>query len=68
MAVGGSMEKIVSAFHSVLKEHFNEDSEVSKCKATIRRVEKMVEVVNVACGQGRFFLLLIHLDIIILGL
>lgn len=61
------MEKIVSAFHSVLKEHFNVDSELSKCKASIRRVEKMVEVVNVACSQGRFFFLLIHVDIIFLG-
>lgn len=51
--IGGSAEKIVSAFHSVASEHPNEDVEMSKCKSAIARVRKMEKEVNVACTSGK---------------
>ncbi|KAF8405962.1 hypothetical protein HHK36_008042 [Tetracentron sinense] len=49
LAIGGTVEKIVSAFHSVLSEHPNEDAEMSKCKSAVHRVRKMEKDVDIAC-------------------
>ncbi|XP_068637163.1 uncharacterized protein [Aristolochia californica] len=51
VAIGGTAEKIVSAFHAVLSEHVAEDSELTKCKTAVRRVQKMEKDVNNACKQ-----------------
>ncbi|XP_043707417.1 formin-like protein 7 [Telopea speciosissima] len=52
LAVGGMPEKIVTAFQAVHDEHFNEDTALNKCKATVRHVEKMEKDVDNACIQG----------------
>ncbi|KAL3020921.1 hypothetical protein AAZX31_05G169900 [Glycine max] len=49
LSIGGTAEKIVSAFHTVLNEHSNEDAEMSKCKAAVHRVRKMEKNVDIAC-------------------
>ncbi|KAK9166776.1 hypothetical protein Scep_001967 [Stephania cephalantha] len=41
LTIGGTTEKIVSAFHSVLSEHQNEDLYMNKCKSAVHRVRKM---------------------------
>ncbi|KAJ4966716.1 hypothetical protein NE237_018565 [Protea cynaroides] len=51
LAIGGTAEKIVSAFHSVLSEHSNEDAEISKCKSAVKRVKKMEKDVDIACSK-----------------
>jgi len=45
-------EKIVTAYQSVLDEHFNEDTALNKCKAAIHLVGKIAKDVNVAFAQG----------------
>ncbi|KAK7399496.1 hypothetical protein VNO78_10680 [Psophocarpus tetragonolobus] len=50
LSIGGTAEKIVSAFHTVLNEHSNEDAEMSKCKSAVHRVRKMEKNVDVACA------------------
>ncbi|XP_042514104.1 regulation of nuclear pre-mRNA domain-containing protein 2-like isoform X2 [Macadamia integrifolia] len=52
LAVGGMAEKIVTAFQAVHEEHFNEDTALNKCKAAVRRVEKMELDADNACTQG----------------
>nr|KYP45231.1 Regulation of nuclear pre-mRNA domain-containing protein 1B [Cajanus cajan] len=50
LSIGGTAEKIVSAFHTVLNEHSNEDAEMSKCKSAVHRVRKMEKNVDIACA------------------
>ncbi|CAN6443164.1 unnamed protein product [Victoria cruziana] len=52
LAIGGTPEKIVSAFQSVHDDHFNEDTALNKCKAAIRRVGKMEKDVDDARSHG----------------
>ncbi|XP_043698252.1 regulation of nuclear pre-mRNA domain-containing protein 1B-like isoform X2 [Telopea speciosissima] len=51
LAIGGTTEKIVSAFHSVLSEHSNEDAEMSKCKSVVKLLRKMEKDVDMACSK-----------------
>eukprot|EP00262_Sarcandra_glabra_P005284 TRINITY_DN16706_c0_g1_i1.p1 TRINITY_DN16706_c0_g1~~TRINITY_DN16706_c0_g1_i1.p1 ORF type:complete len:493 (-),score=87.35 TRINITY_DN16706_c0_g1_i1:958-2436(-) len=51
LAIGGTAEKIVSAFHSVLSDHPSEDADLNKCKAAAHRVRKMEKDVDSACAQ-----------------
>jgi regulator of Ty1 transposition protein 103 len=53
LSIGGTAEKIVSAFHLVLSEHPNEDAEMSKCKSAVYRVRKMEKDVDIACANGK---------------
>jgi regulator of Ty1 transposition protein 103 len=53
LSIGGTAEKIVSAFHLVLSEHTNEDAEMSKCKSAVHRVRKMEKDVDIACANGK---------------
>ena len=53
LSVGGTAEKIVSAFDMVLNEHSNEDAEMSKCKSAVHRVRKMEKDVDIACAIGK---------------
>ncbi|KAL2343018.1 hypothetical protein Fmac_004303 [Flemingia macrophylla] len=50
LSIGGTAEKIVSAFHTVLNEHSNEDVEMSKCKSAVHRVRKIEKNVDIACA------------------
>ncbi|KAG5000167.1 hypothetical protein AAZX31_08G137900 [Glycine max] len=50
LSIGGTAEKIVSAFHTVLNEHSNEDAEMSRCKSAVHRVRKMEKNVDIACA------------------
>ena len=52
MSIGGTAEKIVSAFHLMLTEQPNEDEEISKCKSAVHRVRKMEKDVDSACAIG----------------
>ncbi|ERM94251.1 regulation of nuclear pre-mRNA domain-containing protein 1B [Amborella trichopoda] len=52
LAIGGTPEKIVSAFQSVHNEHANEETALNKCKTAVRRVGKMEKDVDNACVQG----------------
>lgn len=45
-------EKIVTAYQSVLDEHFNEDTALNKCKASIHLVGKIAQDVDRALIQG----------------
>ncbi|CAL5203847.1 unnamed protein product [Lathyrus oleraceus] len=49
LSIGGTTEKIVSAFHLVLSEQANEDAEMSNCKSAVQRVRKIEKDVDVAC-------------------
>lgn len=49
LSIGGSAEKIVSAFHSVLSEQSNEDEEMNNCKSAVNKVRKMEKDVDAAC-------------------
>ncbi|KAI3911542.1 hypothetical protein MKW92_052411 [Papaver armeniacum] len=51
LTVGGTAEKIVSAFHSVLSEHPNEDLLMNNCKSSVHHVRKMEKDVDVACTK-----------------
>ncbi|KAJ6801209.1 regulation of nuclear pre-mRNA domain-containing protein 1B [Iris pallida] len=51
LSIGGTAEKIVSALHTVLSEHENEDADLNKCKDTVRRLEKMEKDVESACAR-----------------
>ncbi|KAH6808189.1 hypothetical protein C2S51_029297 [Perilla frutescens var. frutescens] len=53
LSIGGTAEKIVSAFHLVLSEHANEDEELSKCKSAVHRVKKMEKDVDVALTKAK---------------
>lgn len=51
LSIGGTAEKIVSAFHTVLSEHPDEDLDLTRCKDAIRRVGKMEKDVDAACTR-----------------
>uniref|UniRef100_A0A0E0KVR5 CID domain-containing protein n=1 Tax=Oryza punctata TaxID=4537 RepID=A0A0E0KVR5_ORYPU len=51
LGVGGTAEKIVSALHTVLSEQADEDSDLEKCKTSMRRVGKMQKDVSSACSK-----------------
>ncbi|XP_042390344.1 regulation of nuclear pre-mRNA domain-containing protein 1B-like isoform X1 [Zingiber officinale] len=51
LSIGGTAEKIVSAMHSVLNEHPEEESELNKCKAAIRHVGRLEKDVEHACAH-----------------
>ncbi|KAL1568018.1 regulation of nuclear pre-mRNA domain-containing protein 1A-like [Salvia divinorum] len=53
LSIGGTAEKIVSAFHSVFSEHNSEDEELSKCKSSVHRVKKMEKDVDVALTKAK---------------
>ncbi|KAJ6378190.1 hypothetical protein OIU78_028430 [Salix suchowensis] len=50
LPIGGAAEKIVSAFHLVVSEQPNEETEMSNCKSSVRRVRKMEKDVDAACS------------------
>ncbi|KAG4920159.1 hypothetical protein JHK82_049113 [Glycine max] len=50
LSIGGTAEKIVSAFHLVLSEQSAEDAEMSKCKSSVQRVRKLEKDVDTACS------------------
>ncbi|KAK6258938.1 hypothetical protein QQP08_003893 [Theobroma cacao] len=50
LSIGGTTEKIVSAFHLVLSEQPTEDEEMSKCKSAVHCVRKMEKDVDIACA------------------
>lgn len=54
LSIGGTAEKIVSALHTVLSEHPDEDTDLENCKAVTRCLEKMEKDVEVACARGKF--------------
>ncbi|KAJ1382750.1 RNA polymerase II-binding domain [Sesbania bispinosa] len=49
LSIGGTAEKIVSAFHLVLREQSLEDAEMNKCKSAVQRVRKIEKDVDIAC-------------------
>lgn len=51
-SVGGTAEKIVSAFQTLLGD---EDAEMSKCKSAVHRIRKLEKDVDVACANGMKF-------------
>ncbi|XP_011097607.1 regulation of nuclear pre-mRNA domain-containing protein 1B [Sesamum indicum] len=53
LSIGGTAEKIVSAFHSVLSEQTNEDEEMSKCKSAVHRVKKLEKDVDAALTKAK---------------
>lgn len=53
LSIGGTTEKIVSAFHLVQSECAKEDEEMNKCKSTIHRVRKMENDVSIALTKAR---------------
>ncbi|XVF15120.1 hypothetical protein REPUB_Repub09cG0121900 [Reevesia pubescens] len=53
LSIGGTAEKIVSAFHLMLSEHPNEDEEMSKCKSAVHHVRKMEKDVDIACATAK---------------
>ncbi|KAK6942099.1 CID domain, partial [Dillenia turbinata] len=52
LAVGGMPEKIVSAFQSVLDEHFNEETALNKCRDAVDYIIKMEKDVESILVQG----------------
>ncbi|XP_057501326.1 uncharacterized protein LOC130785216 isoform X2 [Actinidia eriantha] len=52
LTIGGTAEKIVSAYHSVLGDLSSENEEMGKCKSAIQHVRKMEEDVNHACSRA----------------
>ncbi|RYR18851.1 hypothetical protein Ahy_B03g063459 isoform A [Arachis hypogaea] len=53
LSIGGTAEKIVSAFDMVLNEPPDEDAEMSKCKSAVHRVRKMEKDVDTACAVAK---------------
>ncbi|MCL7030016.1 hypothetical protein MKW94_009744 [Papaver nudicaule] len=51
LTIGGTAEKIVSAFHSVLSDHPDEDLLMNNCKSAVHHVRKMEKDVDVACAK-----------------
>ncbi|CAJ2667788.1 unnamed protein product [Trifolium pratense] len=49
LSIGGTTEKIVSAFYLVLSEKANEDAEMSECKSAVQHVRKIEKDVDIAC-------------------
>ncbi|KAL8127460.1 uncharacterized protein LOC141721395 [Apium graveolens] len=53
LTIGGTAEKIVSAFHLVVNEHTTEDEEINKCKTAVHCVRKMEKDVDIALNQAK---------------
>lgn len=53
LTIGGTAERIVSAFHLVLSEHHGEDEEMDKCKSAVHRVRKMEKDVDLALTSAK---------------
>jgi len=53
LAVGCLPEKILTAFHSVLDEHLNEEAALNKCNAGVHDVVKLLEDVENTLAQGK---------------
>ncbi|WJX39834.1 hypothetical protein P8452_27345 [Trifolium repens] len=49
LSIGGTTEKIVSAFYLVLSEKANEDAEMRECKSAVQHVRKIEKDVDIAC-------------------
>ncbi|CAN4106492.1 unnamed protein product [Withania somnifera] len=54
LTVGGTAEKIVSAFHLVVSEHSTEDEEMRKCKSAVHHVRKMEKDVDMALTKAKY--------------
>ena len=52
LCIGSAAEKIVSAFHLVLSEYANEETEMTNCNSAVQRVRKMESDVDFACSTG----------------
>ena len=48
-------EKIVSAYQSVLDQHFDEDTALNKCKTTVGLLERINKDINDARINGKDF-------------
>jgi regulator of Ty1 transposition protein 103 len=48
-------EKIVTAYQSVLDQHFDEDTALNKCNNAVSVLERMDKDVDDACTQGKGF-------------
>lgn len=48
-------EKIVTAYQSVLDQHFDEDTALNKCKSTVGVLERINKDVNDASTNGKDF-------------
>lgn len=53
LTVGGTTEKIVSAFHLVISEHSTEDEEMNRCKSAVHHVRKMEKDVDMALTKAK---------------
>jgi regulator of Ty1 transposition protein 103 len=53
LTIGGTAEKIVSAFHSVISDHTSEDEEMNKCKSSVHRVRKLEKDVDLALTTAK---------------
>jgi regulator of Ty1 transposition protein 103 len=53
LSIGGTTEKIVSAFYLVLSEKANEDAEMRECKSAVQHVRKIEKDVDIACTIGK---------------
>ncbi|KAJ6413558.1 hypothetical protein OIU84_006367 [Salix udensis] len=52
LSIGGSAEKLVSAFNLVVSERPNEEAEMSNCKSGVRHVRDMQKDVDIACSNN----------------
>ncbi|KAE8649158.1 hypothetical protein Csa_015329 [Cucumis sativus] len=52
LSIGSAAEKIVSAFHLVLSEYSNEETEMTNCNSAVQRVRKMENDVDFACSMA----------------
>ncbi|KAF1879579.1 hypothetical protein Lal_00033236 [Lupinus albus] len=52
LAVGCLPEKILTALHSVLDEHLNEEAALNNCNSAVRQMCKLVEDVENTLAQG----------------
>uniref|UniRef100_A0A0E0RD70 CID domain-containing protein n=1 Tax=Oryza rufipogon TaxID=4529 RepID=A0A0E0RD70_ORYRU len=52
LTVGGMPEKIVTAYQSVLDQHFDEDTALNKCNNAVSVLDRMDKDVDDACTQG----------------
>ncbi|XP_010484325.1 PREDICTED: regulation of nuclear pre-mRNA domain-containing protein 1A isoform X2 [Camelina sativa] len=53
LSSGRVTEKIVSAFNLVRAENSNEETEISKCKSTVKRIRTMEKDVEDACSTAK---------------
>ncbi|PUZ62814.1 hypothetical protein GQ55_3G016800 [Panicum hallii var. hallii] len=52
LTVGGMPEKIVTAYQSVLDQHFDEDTALNKCKSTVCVLERINKDIDDASTNG----------------